>query len=270
MPPYSGAHFQVLLRAPEPEAPSCPPLSPLYREWDSCITTYIPSLPNHFILGRIRNLDVELFNHYPSLEKELLSLDYTVRPYNLNTRMSVYADTQIKDRNLVQKLQDQLYETLKDDEEEVGWGLVAETQSEWMLVVKFDRQRYTATNPCPPTFESHGVKYNTIGYIIDNDVFITAAEKDVKRFHLSRPPWVLYKILDRTNIANYIIHLAEQKAEKVAEHKREKRRAKKIAEKKEKGTEQEKQGVLEAGGKDKRVGGQSYKKRQDEDAETDS
>lgn len=53
--------------------------------------------------------------------------------------MSIYADTQVKDRTLVQKLQDQLYEALKDDEEDIRYGLVASTPTDMMFVVKFDR-----------------------------------------------------------------------------------------------------------------------------------
>ena len=53
--------------------------------------------------------------------------------------MSIYADTEVKDRTLLQKLQDQLYEALRDDEVEIGYGLVAETQADWVLVVKLDR-----------------------------------------------------------------------------------------------------------------------------------
>jgi hypothetical protein len=73
------------------------------------------------------------------LEEELLSLDYTVRPFDRNKCMSIYADTEFKDRSLVQKLQDQLYEALRADGLEVGYGLIAATQAEWVLVVILDR-----------------------------------------------------------------------------------------------------------------------------------
>lgn len=53
--------------------------------------------------------------------------------------MSIYADTEVKDRTLLQKLQDQLYEALRDDGYDIAYGLVAETQADWILVVKLDR-----------------------------------------------------------------------------------------------------------------------------------
>lgn len=53
--------------------------------------------------------------------------------------MSIYADTEVKDRTLVQKLQDQLYEALKDDGEDIRYGLVAATPADMMLVLKLDR-----------------------------------------------------------------------------------------------------------------------------------
>ena len=73
----------------------------------------------------------------------MLSLDYTVRPFDRNKCMSIYADTEFKDRSLVQKLQDQLYEALRDDKVEIGYGLVAETQADWVLVVTLDRVSMT-------------------------------------------------------------------------------------------------------------------------------
>jgi hypothetical protein len=108
----------------------------LQREWESCI---VPGYPDYQVLGRIRNLDVELFGVYPSLEEELLSLDYTVRPYDRSRCMSIYADTEVKDRTLLQKLQDQLYEVLKEDGHDIGYGLIAETPAEWVLVAILDR-----------------------------------------------------------------------------------------------------------------------------------
>lgn len=69
----------------------------------------------------------------------MLGLDYTVRPFDRSKCMSIYADTEVKDRNLLQKLQDQLYEALRDDRCDIGYGLVAETQADWVLVVKLDR-----------------------------------------------------------------------------------------------------------------------------------
>jgi hypothetical protein len=113
-------------------------LSPLpsQREWEA---SSVSDYPHHQIIGRIRNLDVELFEIVPALEAELLSLDYTVRPFDHNKRMSIYADTEFKDRTLLQKLQDQLYESLRDDGVDVAYGLVAETQSDWVLVTKLNR-----------------------------------------------------------------------------------------------------------------------------------
>jgi hypothetical protein len=73
------------------------------------------------------------------LEEELLSLDYTVRPFDRNKRMSIYAATEFKDRTLLQKLQDQLYEALRADGLDVGYGLVAATPAEWVLVAILDR-----------------------------------------------------------------------------------------------------------------------------------
>lgn len=90
-------------------------------------------------MGRIRNSDVELFDSYPSLRDELLSLGFTVRRFDPSRCMSIYADTEVKDRTLVQKLQDQLYEALKDDGEDIQYGLVAATPADMMLVVKLDR-----------------------------------------------------------------------------------------------------------------------------------
>ena len=113
-----------------------------------------------------------------------------------------------------------------------------------------------------------GAEYNTIGYILDNDVFITAAEKNVKRFYIHHAPWIIYKLLDKTIATEYSRHLLEIKQEKQQQHKREKRRNKKMLLQKEKGTEQERQGALEASGKDLRVGGKSYKKH-DIDGEID-
>lgn len=208
--------------------------------------------------------------------------------------MSVYADTEVKDRTLVQKLQDQLYEALKGDGENIGYGLVAATPANMMLVVKLDRvshqppqisnskqgsiltsltcknqQRYNPENPCAETITTIETTYNTIGYILDNDVFITSFEDQVKRFCLSRAPWVIYKMLDKTIATEYARYQQEQKEEKVRQHKREKRKAKKIAAASaEKGTEQERQGVLEANGKDTRKGGKSYKKPQDGETTT--
>lgn len=69
----------------------------------------------------------------------------------------------------------------------------------------------------------------------------------------------------------YARYQQEQKEEKVRQHKREKRKAKKIAAVSvEKGTEQERQGMLEANGKDNRKGGTSYKKLQDVEATSDA
>lgn len=56
--------------------------------------------------------------------------------------MSIYADTEVKNRTLLQKLQDQLYEMLKEDGHDVGYGLVAETQADWVLVAELDRVDY--------------------------------------------------------------------------------------------------------------------------------
>lgn len=53
--------------------------------------------------------------------------------------MSIYADTEVKDRTLLQKLQDQLYGALRADGLDVGYGLVAATQAEWVLVAILDR-----------------------------------------------------------------------------------------------------------------------------------
>lgn len=208
--------------------------------------------------------------------------------------MSIYADTEVKDRSLLQKLQDQLYEALRNDGVEIGYGLIAETQADWVLITKLDRvslrlpfkrvymqnrsaltshakkkERYNPQNPCPPLLTAAEASYNTIGYILDNDVFITAAESQVKRFYIPHPPWVMYKLLDKTIATEYSRHLADLKIEAQTQHKREKRKAKKLAMQKEKGTEQERQGVLEANGKDLRVGGKSHRKA-DEDLEMDA
>lgn len=78
-------------------------------------------------------------------------------------------------------------------------------------------------------------------------------------------------MLDKTVAAEYARFQEEEKQEKVRQHKREKRKAKKSAASAEKGTEQERQGVLEANGTDTRRGGKSYKKLQDvETATTDA
>jgi hypothetical protein len=69
----------------------------------------------------------------------LLSLDYTVRPYDRSRCMSIYADTGFKDRTLLQKLQDQLYEALRDAGHDLAYALIAGTQSDWVLVAQFDR-----------------------------------------------------------------------------------------------------------------------------------
>jgi hypothetical protein len=116
-------------------------LSPLpsQREWEA---SSVSDYPHHQVIGRMRNLDVELFENDPALEAELLSLDYTVRPFDHNKRMSIYVDTEFKDRTLLQKLQDQLYEALRDDGVDVAYGLVTETQSNWLLVTKLDRVSY--------------------------------------------------------------------------------------------------------------------------------
>lgn len=53
--------------------------------------------------------------------------------------MSIYADTEVKNRTLVQKLQDQLYEALMADGEDIGYALVAATSTDMMLVLKLDR-----------------------------------------------------------------------------------------------------------------------------------
>lgn len=122
------------------------------------------------------------------------------------------------------------------------------------------KERYNPKNPCPPILTAVGAEYNTIGYILDNDVFITAAEKNVKRFYIPHAPWVIYKLLDKTIATEYSRYLLEVKQEKQQQHKREKRRNKNMLLQKEKGTERERQGALEASGKDLRVGGKSYKK----------
>ncbi|KAH0270061.1 hypothetical protein KCU91_g8309, partial [Aureobasidium melanogenum] len=272
MPPYSGAKFQVLLRAHLPDA-LVEPTTVTAREWESSTAEYLPSYPSHSILGRIRNTDVEVFADYPSLRDELLSLGFTVRRFDRSRCMSIYADTEVKDRTLVQKLQDQLYEALKDDGEDIRYGLVAATPADMMLVVKFDRQRYNPQNPCPETITTIETTYNTIGYILDNDVFITSSsETDVKRFYLSRPPWIIYKLLDKTVATEYARYQQAEKEERVRQYKREKRKAKKksAAAVADKGTEQEKKGVLEASGNDTRRGGKSYKKLQDKNAIPDA
>lgn len=105
-----------------------------------------------------------------------------------------------------------------------------------------------------------GAEYSIIGYILDNDVFITAAERQVKRFYIPHHPWVLYKLLDKTVATEHSRHLADLKSEAQAQHKRDKRKSKKMLLQKGKGTEQERLGVLEADGKDLRVGGKSYRK----------
>ncbi|KAG9654601.1 hypothetical protein KCU64_g7107, partial [Aureobasidium melanogenum] len=269
MPPYSGAKFQVLLRAHLPDA-LVEPTTVTAREWESSTAEYLPSYPSHSILGRIRNSDIELFDNYPSLRDELLSLGFTVRRFDRSRCMSIYADTEVKDRTLVQKLQDQLYEALKDDGEDTRYGLVAATPADMMLVVKLDRQRYNPQNPCPETITALETTYDTIGYILDNDVFITSSsETDVKRFYLSRPPWMIYKLLDKTVATEYAHYQQEEKEEKVRQHKREKRKAKK-KKNADNATEQEKQGVLEANGKDTRREGKSYKKLQDVVETTDA
>jgi hypothetical protein len=53
--------------------------------------------------------------------------------------MSIYADTGFKDRTLLQKLQDQLYEALRDAGHDLAYALIAGTQSDWVLVAQFDR-----------------------------------------------------------------------------------------------------------------------------------
>ncbi|KAH0383560.1 hypothetical protein KCU92_g5234, partial [Aureobasidium melanogenum] len=271
MPPYSGAKFQVLLRAHLPDA-SVEPTTATAREWESSTAEYLSSYPSHSILGRIRNSDVELFDNYPSLRDELLSLGFTVRRFDRSRCMSIYADTEVKDRTLVQKLQDQLYEALRDDGEDIQYGLVAATPADMMLVLKLDRQRYNPQNPCPETITTLETTYNTIGYILDNDVFITSSsEPDVNRFYLSRPPWIIYKLLDKTVATEYARYQQEEKEEKVRQHKREKRKAKKkSAAVTKKATEQEKQGVLEASGNDMRRGGKSYKKVRDLESAADT
>jgi len=103
------------------------------------VTDHLAKYPSYDIIGRIRNLDVELFGNFPTVQAELESLDYTVRPYDRSKCMSIYPDTEVKNRNLVQKLQDQLYEALRAEGEEIGYALIATTQSEWMLVCKLDR-----------------------------------------------------------------------------------------------------------------------------------
>jgi hypothetical protein len=40
-----------------------------------------------------------------------------------------------------------------------------------------NKERFNPQNPCPPILTTHETEYNTIGYILDNDVFLTAAEK---------------------------------------------------------------------------------------------
>jgi len=130
------------------------------------------------------------------------------------------------------------------------------------------KERYNPENPCPPVLTAVGAEYNTIGYILDNDVFITAAEKNVKRFYIPHAPWIIYKLLDKTIATEYSRHLLEVKQEKQQQHKREKRRDKKMLLQKGKGTEQERQGALKASGKDLRVGGKSYRKH-DVDGEID-
>ena len=66
-----------------------------------------------------------------------------MRPYDSNKCMSIYADTEVKNRTLVQKLQDQLYEALKADGEDIGYGLIAATPADMMLVLKLDRVSQT-------------------------------------------------------------------------------------------------------------------------------
>ena len=96
--------------------------------------------------------------------------------------------------------------------------------------------------------------------MLDNDVFILAPERDVKKYYLNKLPWVIYKLLDKTINTEYERHQQEEKEEKIRQHKREKRKAKKIAAKLEVvGTEQERLGALLAG-KDDRSGGKAYKK----------
>ncbi|TIA77883.1 hypothetical protein D6C76_04410 [Aureobasidium pullulans] len=257
--PQQGIRFQILLHAQQPDA-MVAPVDVSAREWESCVTNHLPRYPNYDILGRIRNLDVELFGNFTALQTELEGLDYTVRPYDRSKCMSIYPDTEVKNRNLVQKLQDQLYEALQADGEEIGYALIAATQSEWVLICKLDRGRFSPENPCPPELTALDAVYNTIGYMLDNDVFILAPERDVKKYYLNKPPWVIYKLLDKTINTEYERHQQEEKEEKSRQHKREKRKAKKLAAKLEVvGTEQERLGALLAG-KDDRSGGKAYKK----------
>jgi hypothetical protein len=109
------------------------------REWESSVTLQHPKITTHQLLGRIRNLDVELFSPFPKLRSELEALDYTVRELDSSKSMSIYADIKFSERSLVQKLQDQLYDALRVDGEEVAYGIIAATQNEWMLVCKLDR-----------------------------------------------------------------------------------------------------------------------------------
>ncbi|THY32568.1 hypothetical protein D6D00_01491 [Aureobasidium pullulans] len=229
--PQQGIRFQILLHAQQPDA-MVAPVDVSAREWESCVTDHLPRYPNYDILGRIRNLDVELFGNFTALQTELEGLDYT----------------------------DQLYEALQADGEEIGYALIAATQSEWILICKLDRGRFNPENPCPPELTALDAVYNTIGYMLDNDVFILAPERDVKKYYLNKPPWVIYKLLDKTINTEYERHQQEEKEEKIRQHKREKRKAKKLAAKLEVvGTEQERLGALLAG-KDDRSGGKAYKK----------
>lgn len=128
-------HFFTLLRLPSLTHHSS------QRDWESSVVRgKLPQYPDHDILGRIRNLDVELFAHYPNLRSELEGLDYTVRPFDATKCMSIYTDTEFKNRTVVQKLQDQLYAVLREEQgEDIGYALIAATQSEWVLVCKLDR-----------------------------------------------------------------------------------------------------------------------------------
>jgi hypothetical protein len=95
-------------------------------------------------------------------------------------------------------------------------------------------------------------------------------KQSVKRFYLPHHPWVRYRPLDKTIATEFSRYLIEQKQEKRQQHQREKRKARKVALRQEKGTEQERQGALEAGGKDCRKGGKKYKKDDDDDEEKDA
>jgi hypothetical protein len=57
--------------------------------------------------------------------------------------------------------------------------------------------RYNPQNPCPPLLTTIEAQYDTIGYILDNDVFITAPEKVFPISHL--PPSPSFPSSTKTN-----------------------------------------------------------------------